>query len=121
MCGRAGRSQRRSRRATKTAQIACLAGSPSSREPAAKGYGPLSIVCARYASVAIEQGDAAKYRILPSGLELRGRLEGTADVAMTMHARERILVVDDEPQMLVALQDLLDDDFEVVQTDSAER
>jgi diguanylate cyclase (GGDEF)-like protein/PAS domain S-box-containing protein len=33
----------------------------------------------------------------------------------------RVLVVDDEPQVLVALQDLLEDDFEVTTTDKPER
>ena len=35
--------------------------------------------------------------------------------------RERILLVDDEPQVLVALEDLLSDDFVVLKTDSAEK
>jgi PAS domain S-box-containing protein len=35
--------------------------------------------------------------------------------------RERILVVDDEPQVLVALEDLLSDDFAVITTDSPEK
>lgn len=35
--------------------------------------------------------------------------------------RERVLLVDDEPQVLVALQDLLEDDFEVIATDQPER
>src|SRR5688572_1466018 len=35
-------------------------------------------------------------------------------------ARERVLVVDDEPQVLVALEDLLSDDFTVITTDSPE-
>jgi PAS domain S-box-containing protein len=38
----------------------------------------------------------------------------------TMPARERVLVVDDEPQVLVALEDLLSDDFMVITTDSPE-
>jgi response regulator RpfG family c-di-GMP phosphodiesterase len=36
-------------------------------------------------------------------------------------ARERILLVDDEPQMLVALEDLLSDDYAVLTSDSGER
>lgn len=36
-------------------------------------------------------------------------------------ARETILVVDDEPQVLVALEDLLSDEFLVLKSDSAER
>src|SRR5262245_23939282 len=35
-------------------------------------------------------------------------------------ARERVLVVDDEPQVLVALEDLLSDAFAVTTTDSPE-
>ncbi|HEX6273578.1 MAG TPA: response regulator [Polyangiaceae bacterium] len=35
--------------------------------------------------------------------------------------RERVLLVDDEPQVLVALEDLLSDDFIVLKTDSAEK
>jgi PAS domain S-box-containing protein len=35
-------------------------------------------------------------------------------------AKERVLVVDDEPQVLVALEDLLSDDFVVITTDSPE-
>jgi PAS domain S-box-containing protein len=35
-------------------------------------------------------------------------------------ARARVLVVDDEPQVLVALEDLLSDDFTVITTDSPE-
>src|SRR5689334_1345656 len=35
-------------------------------------------------------------------------------------AKERILVVDDEPQILVALEDLLSDDFTVVKSSSPE-
>jgi hypothetical protein len=35
--------------------------------------------------------------------------------------RERILLVDDEPQVLVALEDLLSDDFVVLKTDSPEK
>ena len=36
-------------------------------------------------------------------------------------AKERVLLVDDEPQVLVALEDLLSDDFVVLKADSAER
>jgi response regulator RpfG family c-di-GMP phosphodiesterase len=36
-------------------------------------------------------------------------------------ARERVLVVDDEPQVLVALEDLLSDQFAVLTTDSPEQ
>ncbi len=39
----------------------------------------------------------------------------------TASARETILVVDDEPQVLVALEDLLSDDFLVLKSESAER
>jgi two-component system cell cycle sensor histidine kinase/response regulator CckA len=35
--------------------------------------------------------------------------------------KERVLVVDDEPQILVALEDLLSDDFTVLKSDSPER
>jgi PAS domain S-box-containing protein len=38
----------------------------------------------------------------------------------TASVRERVLVVDDEPQVLVALEDLLSDDFTVITTDSPE-
>jgi two-component system cell cycle sensor histidine kinase/response regulator CckA len=34
--------------------------------------------------------------------------------------RERVLLVDDEPQVLIALEDLLSEDFAVIKTDSAE-
>jgi diguanylate cyclase (GGDEF)-like protein/PAS domain S-box-containing protein len=37
-----------------------------------------------------------------------------------VETKERVLVVDDEPQVLVALEDLLSDDFVVVKTESAE-
>jgi len=36
-------------------------------------------------------------------------------------ARERVLVVDDEPQILVALEDLLSDDFTVLRSETPER
>ncbi len=36
-------------------------------------------------------------------------------------ARERVLVVDDEPQMLVALEDLLSDDFTILKSETPER
>ncbi len=39
----------------------------------------------------------------------------------TQLARETILVVDDEPQVLIALEDLLSDDFVVLKSESAER
>ncbi len=37
------------------------------------------------------------------------------------HAKQRILLVDDEPQILVALEDLLSEEFVVFKADSAER
>jgi DNA-binding NtrC family response regulator len=40
---------------------------------------------------------------------------------MTMVAKERVLLVDDEPQMLVALEDTLYDEFEVIKTASPEQ
>jgi diguanylate cyclase (GGDEF)-like protein/PAS domain S-box-containing protein len=40
---------------------------------------------------------------------------------MEAAARETILVVDDEPQVLIALEDLLSDDFLVLKSESAER
>ena len=40
---------------------------------------------------------------------------------MTTMAKERVLVVDDEPQMLVAIEDMLFDDFEVLKTVSPEQ
>jgi PAS domain S-box-containing protein len=40
---------------------------------------------------------------------------------MEAAAKERVLLVDDEPQVLVALEDLLHDDFVVLKTESPER
>jgi len=40
---------------------------------------------------------------------------------MVTMAKERVLVVDDEPQMLVAIEDMLFDDFEVLKTVSPEQ
>ncbi|MEO8904478.1 MAG: EAL domain-containing protein [Polyangiaceae bacterium] len=41
--------------------------------------------------------------------------------SQTQAARATVLVVDDEPQVLVALEDLLSDDFVVIKSESAER
>jgi len=46
---------------------------------------------------------------------------GAALKALEGRAKERVLLVDDEPQVLVALEDLLSDDFVVLKEDSAER
>jgi diguanylate cyclase (GGDEF)-like protein/PAS domain S-box-containing protein len=40
---------------------------------------------------------------------------------VTAALKQRVLIVDDEPQMLVALEDLLCDDFDVLKTGSAEK
>ncbi|HEX6765253.1 MAG TPA: response regulator [Polyangiaceae bacterium] len=50
-----------------------------------------------------------------------GRLLRPPPNAAESGERERVLLVDDEPQVLVALEDLLADDFVVLKTDSPEK
>src|SRR5690349_19139686 len=66
-------------------------------------------------------------RLFDSHHDRRGRAEslpprGDPKVsAVEGRAKERVLLVDDEPQVLIALEDLLSDDFVVFKADSAER